>query len=105
MSFGFNIACARSAETRASCCPAYTDSSTDSVVNPSSSWLRLIALIGFGLVKPSTFTEAHENEQSGRTLRRIYDGCDPESHPSLYTVELNVSVSVKVVQVGFLAEI
>jgi hypothetical protein len=34
--------------------------------------LRLIALLGLGLVKPSTFTETHETEpehqQSGRTL-------------------------------------
>jgi hypothetical protein len=49
-----------------------TDRSTDTVANSSSPWLQLIALLGIGLVKPSTFTETHEPEpeQSGHTLRR-----------------------------------
>jgi hypothetical protein len=37
-------------------------SSTDSVTVPSSPWLCLIVLLGFGLVKLSTFTEARETE-------------------------------------------
>jgi hypothetical protein len=39
-----------------------TDSSTDTVANPLGPWFRLIALLGLGLVKPSTFTETHESE-------------------------------------------
>jgi hypothetical protein len=30
--------------------------------NPSSPWLRLILLLGLGLVKPSKFKEAHETK-------------------------------------------
>jgi hypothetical protein len=59
-----------------SCCrdsgwllPVCTDScSTNTVANGSSTWLRLIAVFGLGLVKPYTFTEANEHEQSGRTF-------------------------------------
>jgi hypothetical protein len=40
-----------------------TDSySTGTAANPSSPWLRLIAFLGLGLVKPSTFTEKHDPE-------------------------------------------
>jgi hypothetical protein len=61
---------ARAADTRGDL-PVCTDScSTDTIANRSSTRLRLIAL--FGLVKPSTFTEAHEAEREhewcGHTL-------------------------------------
>jgi hypothetical protein len=49
-----------------------TDSSTDTVANRSSTWLRLIALFGLGLVKPSTFTEAHEQEPESESSGRIF---------------------------------
>jgi hypothetical protein len=39
-----------------------TDSSADTVANRSRPWLRLIALFGLWLVKPSTFTEEHKPE-------------------------------------------
>jgi hypothetical protein len=64
-----------------SCCrdsgwllPVCTDSySTDTVANPLSTWL--IAPLGLGLVKPSTFTEGdeteHEHEQSGRSFTLV----------------------------------
>jgi hypothetical protein len=69
--------CARAADS-GWLLPVCTDSSTDTIANTSSPWLRLIAVFGFGFVKPSTLTEAHETEhehepkQCGRTFIRGY---------------------------------
>jgi hypothetical protein len=40
----------RAADSWCRCCPVCTDSSTDTVANLSSPWLRLITLFGLGLV-------------------------------------------------------
>jgi hypothetical protein len=56
------------------CCPVCTDSSTDTVANTSSPWLRLITLFGLGLVKPSTFTESQEDGKPGRTFMSSISG-------------------------------
>jgi hypothetical protein len=45
-----------------------TDSSTDTVANRSSTWLKLIALLGLRLVKPFTFTEANETKHGHEQL-------------------------------------
>jgi hypothetical protein len=42
--------------------PVCADSSTDTAANHLSTWLQLITLHVIRLVRPSTFTEAHETE-------------------------------------------